>query len=420
MADPAPRPRLLLLLPSTTYRATAFVEAAHRLDLDLTVATDHANVFASREPDRLLTIDLAHQERAVREARAFAWQHPVAAVVGVDDDTAVIAAAIAEELGLKANPLAAVRAARDKHRQRVLHAERGVRVPESALHEVSEPPEAVAGDAPYPCVLKPLCLSASRGVIRADTPEQFVAAHAALARILAAPDVAALGTVARRYLVERFVPGPEVALEGLLVGGRLQVLALFDKPDPLDGPTFEETIYVTPSRLPWAVQRAVGECAARAAEALGLVTGPIHAELRVGDGGPWLIEIAARPIGGRCSRVLRFGEGPDAISLEELLLRQAAGLSIETVQREAQPVGVMMLPTPRAGRLLGVNGADAALGVPGVEGIEMTVYPGQRLVPLPAASKYLGFIFARAETPASVEAALRRAHACLTFDIERE
>ncbi len=420
MADPVPRPRLLLLLPSTTYRATAFVEAARRLDIELTVATDHTNVFASREPDRLLTIDLAHQDRAVQEARAFAWKHPVSAVFAVDDDTAVIAAAIAEELRLPYNPLAAARAARDKHRQRVLHAERGVRVPASAMHQVSERPEAVARDAPYPCVVKPLCLSASRGVIRADTPEQFVEAHAALARILAEPDVAALGTAARRYLVEQFVPGPEVALEGLLIGGRLQVLALFDKPDPLDGPTFEETIYVTPSRLHWAAQRAIAECAARAAEALGLVTGPIHAELRIGEGGPWLIEIAARPIGGRCSRILRFGEGPDAVSLEELLLRQAAGLHIDTCEREAQPVGVMMLPTPRAGRLKGVSGADQALGVPGVEGIEMTTYPGQRLVPLPAASRYLGFIFARAETPASVEAALRRAHELLAFDIEPE
>ena len=199
MADLASRPRLLLLLPSTTYRATAFVEAARRLDLDLTVATDRPSVFAALEPERLVTFDFAHPERAAEQAREFAARHPLRAVVGVDDDTAVIAAAIAEELRLPHNPLAAARAARDKHRQRVLHAERGVRVPESALHEVSEPPAAVARDAPYPCVLKPLCLSASRGVIRADTPEQFVAAHAALARILAAPEVAALGTAARRY-----------------------------------------------------------------------------------------------------------------------------------------------------------------------------------------------------------------------------
>jgi biotin carboxylase len=420
VADPAPRPRLLLLLPSTTYRATAFVEAARRLDVELTVATDHANVFAAAEPDRVVTLDLANRRHAVEQARAFAGQYPVAAVFGVDDDTAVIAAAIAEELDLPYNPLGAALAARDKHRQRALHAARGVPVPEFALHEVSERAQAVARHAPYPCVLKPLCLSASRGVIRADTPEQFVAAHETLSRILAEPAVAALGLAARRYLVERFVPGPEVALEGLLDGGRLRVLALFDKPDPLDGPYFEETIYVTPSRLPEAAQRAVADCAARAAEALGLVTGPVHAELRVGGQEPVLIEIAARPIGGRCSRVLRFGEEPDVMSLEELLLRQATGSAIPTWEREVEPAGVMMIPTPRAGVLRGVRGADAALAVAGVEGIEMTAYPGQRLVPLPAASRYLGFIFARAVTPEAVEAALRRAHACLAFDIEPE
>jgi len=420
VAESPSRPRLLLLLPSTTYRATAFVEAARRLDLDLTVATDHANVFAASQPDSVVSFDFRHLQRAAEQARVFAGLRPVAAVFGVDDDTAVVAAAIAAELGLPANPVAAALAARDKHRQRELHAARGVPVPAFALHDLTERADAVARDAPYPCVLKPTCLSASRGVIRANTPQEFVAAHATLARILGAPEVTALGAAARRYLVEQFVAGPEVALEGVLDGGRLQVLALFDKPDPLEGPYFEETIYVTPSRLPGATRRALADCAQRAADALGLVRGPIHAELRVSDRGPVLIEIAARPIGGRCSRVLRFGEGPDAMSLEELLLRHAVGLDVPGFYREPTPVGVMMIPTPRAGVLRGVRGADRALAVPGVEGIEMTAHPGQHLVPLPAASRYLGFIFARDATPEAVEAALRRAHASLAFDIEAE
>ncbi len=325
MADSAPRPRLLLLLPTTTYRATAFVEAALRLDCDLTVASDYAIVFAARRPDRLVTFDFGDVGRAADQAKAFAATHPRAAVVGVDDDTAVVATAIAAALGLPHNPVEAVQAARDKHRQRELHERAGVPVPASRLHAVEESADEVARTAPYPCVLKPLCLSASRGVIRADHPRAFVAAHATLTGILAQPDVAALGASARQYLVEEFVPGPEVALEGMLEGGRLHVLALFDKPDPLDGPFFEETIYVTPSRLPEAAQRSFADCAARAAAALGLVTGPIHAELRHNDRGPWLIEIAARPIGGRCSRVLRFGPGRDVASLEELILRQAGG-----------------------------------------------------------------------------------------------
>ena len=415
MADTASRPRLLLLLPSTTYRATAFVEAAHRLDLELTVATDHASVFAGQEP--LVTFDFAHPECAAEQARAFAAEHPVRAVVGVDDDTAVVAAVIAAALGLPHNPVEAALAARDKHRQRVLHERHGVPVPEFRLHALEEDPAAVARAAPWPCILKPTCLSASRGVIRADSPREFVAAHAVLARILAEPEVAALGAPARHYLVESFVPGPEVALEGVLAGGALRVLALFDKPDPLDGPYFEETIYVTPSRLAEAAQRAIADCAERAAQALGLVTGPIHAELRFADR-PWLIELAARPIGGRCSRVLRFG--PDAMSLEELLLRQAAGLSVPSCEREAQPVGVMMIPTPRAGVLRSVRGVEEARAVPGIDGIELTAHPGQRLVPLPRGSQYPGFIFARADSAAAVEAALRRAHSCLSFDIEPE
>ena len=417
MAASGSRPRLLLLLPTTTYRATAFVEAARRLELDLTVASDQANVFAAGEPEGLATFDFARPEIAAEQARAFAARHPVRAVVGVDDDTVVVAAGIAAALGLPHNPVEAVRAARDKHRQRVLHAQAGVSVPGFALHGLHEDPEAVARTAPYPCVLKPTCLSASRGVLRADTPAAFVAAHARVARILAEPDVGALGAAARSYLVEAFVSGPEVALEGVLDEGRLRVLALFDKPDPLEGPFFEETIYVTPSGLAASARRAIAECAERAARALGLVTGPVHAELRFTDR-PWLIELAARPIGGRCSRVLRFG--PDAMSLEELLLRQAAGLGVPSFERETQPVGVMMIPTPGAGVLRAVRGLEEACAVDGIEGIELTVHPGERLVPLPEGSRYPGFIYARAASAPACTDALRRAHQRLTFDIERE
>jgi biotin carboxylase len=415
VADPGSRPRLLLLLPSTTYRATAFVEAARRLDAELTVATDEASVFASQRPDALVTFDFDHRERAAEQARAFAARHPVAAVVGVDDDTAVVASAIAAALGLPGNPAEATVTARDKHLQRMALAAAGVPVPLFRLHALQEAPEAVARSTAYPCVLKPLCLSASRGVIRANTPREFVAAHGALAAILSSPDVAARGRSSRSYLVESFVPGPEVALEGLVDSGRLRVLALFDKPDPLEGPYFEETIYVTPSRLAEGIQRRLEECAERAALAMGLVTGPVHAELRVHRREPYLIELAARPIGGRCSRVLRFGDPGDAVSLEELILRQALGLPIATFQREPTPVGVMMIPTPGPGVLKEVRGVEDARRTPGVEAVEITAHVGQRLVPLPAGSHYPGFIFARAATPAAAETALRQAHGRLRF-----
>jgi len=280
-------------------------------------------------------------------------------------------------------------------------------VPRFALHRLDADPRAIARAVVYPCVLKPLRLSASRGVIRADDSAGFVAAHARLSSIIAGCDTA--------FLVEDFVAGYEVALEGLLVNRRLHVLAVFDKPDPLDGPFFEETIYVTPSRVPAALQAAIVQCAERAARALGLAEGPVHAELRYNDRGPWLIELAARPIGGRCSAALRFGAGA---SLEEILVRHALGMPIASLEREAVASGVMMIPIPGAGMLREVRGVAEARAVPLVEDVQITAHPGEQLVPLPEGSRYPGFIFARGgggETPAAVEGALREAHGRLAF-----
>ena len=217
-------------------------------------------------------------------------------------------------------------------------------------------------------------------------------------------------------LVEDYIPGAEVALEGLLDDGRLRTLALFDKPDPLDGPYFEETLYVTPSRLPAEAQAAIERAAAAAAASLGLRQGPIHAELRWNEGGAFLIEVAARSIGGLCSRTLRFGTD---MSLEELILRQALGLPIDAA-RQGRAGGVMMIPIPAAGHLRRVEGVDAAAAVPGVETVEITARMNHPLIPLPEGDSYLGFIFARGETPAEVEAALRAAHARLAFEIVPE
>src|SRR5881296_4018936 len=293
-------PRLLLLLPTVTYRTVAFVEAARRLGADLTVASERPSTFERANPTGLVTLDFADPTHAAAQAREFARAHPVHGVVAVDDDTGVVAAAIAEALGLRGNPVAAAAAARDKYQQRQLLATAGVAVPRFELLASAADPEKVASGVSYPCVLKPLRLSASRGVIRADTPAGFVAAFERIKRILEQTGCA------RSLLVEEFVPGREVAVEGLVTQGALQVLALFDKPDPLDGPFFEETIYVTPSRLPAETQARIAEVTLRACAALGLTEGPIHAELRWNTGGAWLIELAARPIGGRCSEVLRF------------------------------------------------------------------------------------------------------------------
>ena len=297
----------------------------------------------------------------------------------------------------------------------------------------------------YPCVVKPLTLSGSRGVIRANTDVEFVRAVARLDHILRSEfsqshssalessrtrersdrslttsattliRAPVLPATARQFLVEDFVAGPEVALEGLLTRGTLRVLALFDKPDPLDGPFFEETIYVTPSRLPVSVQADIARCASHACQAMGLSEGPVHAELRINADGPWIIEINPRSIGGLCSRVLRFGTG---LSLEELIIRHALDGDDAPPTRENQPAGVMMIPTPRAGVLTEVRGLDEAQSVEGIEQLTISAHLGQELIPLPEGALYLGFLFARAATPEAVELALRASHARLDFLIQ--
>jgi len=415
----AARKRLLLLIPTTTYRTEDFMEAARRVDVDLVVASDRPNVMSGEFPDSLLTLPFSDPAAAVREVREYAARRPLDAVVPVDDVSAVAGAAIAGALGLRANPVAAVSATRNKLAMRAELARAGVPSPPFISFAVDDDPRVAARQVSYPCVLKPLVLSASRGVIRADGEVEFAAAFERIAAILASPDVRELGEGADRILVEGFVPGFEVALEGLLTDGHLVTLALFDKPDPLDGPFFEETIYVTPSRLPVAAQAVIRECAAAAARALGLSDGPVHAELRLdqdagGRDRAWMIEIAARSIGGLCSRTLSFGTG---MSLEEIILRHALGLPIASLARDRRAAGVMMIPIPRAGVLEEVEGLDEARAVPLVEDVVIAMHKGQEVVPLPEGSRYLGFIFSRADAPDAAEAALRLAHRRLRFVI---
>jgi biotin carboxylase len=406
--------RLLLLLPTTTYRTQDFLDAARTLGVDVVCASEEPSTFEAHAPDHLLTLDFTHPDAAAAKVAAFAGRRPINAVVGVDDLTAVAAAAIAERLGLRASAPAAVAAARDKYQMRQCLAAAGVPIPRFRRIALKDDPFLAARGVEFPCVLKPLALSASRGVIRANTVDQFIAAFRRIEALLARDDVEVSGDAAQFLLAEQYIPGIEVALEGLLTGGALTTLALFDKPDPLEGPFFEETIYVTPSRLPAAVQSAIERAAAAACAALGLGEGPVHAELRVNDDGPWVLEVAARSIGGLCSRTLRFGTG---MTLEEVILRHALNWPIASVAREHRPAGVMMIPIPRAGRLAKVRGVEEAERVAGVEEVTLTAHVGQDLVPLPEGWQYLGFILARADTPGAVEAALRDAHARLTFEI---
>ena len=409
-------PRLLLLLPTRTYRAHDFMEAASRLGVDVTVGSERKQALADLTPGRTLALDFLNLQAATQAIVAFAEAFPLDAIIGVDDDTAILGAMAAQALDLPHNNVTAVRATRNKHRLRMLLAQAGLLSPPFSLFSTQIDPFKAARQVPFPCVVKPLCLSASRGVMRADTPEQFVTAFNRLGALLRTPEVMERGgELARQILVEGFIPGVEVALEGLLVKGELTVLALFDKPDPLDGPFFEETLYITPSRLDEATQQAVAACTAQAARAIGLEEGPVHAELRVNAYGAWMIEIAARSIGGLCSRTLRFGTG---VALEELILLHAMGADIATYRRENKAAGVMMIPIPYGGILRGVYGEAEARQVEGIEELDIMIPIGQEVIPLPEGAQYLGFLFARADTPEQVETALRQAHDHLTFVVE--
>jgi biotin carboxylase len=414
--SPAAR-RVILLASASSYRAESFVEAANRLGIEVVKGYDMPAPLVKDATCRL-PLDYQDVEGSAQAIAAFAADNPVQAVLSADDSATVLAAQASAVLGLRHNSVEAAEAARDKHRMRQLFAAAGVPSPRFRLYSLRDDAEEVADEVNYPCVIKPTALSGSRGVIRADSPLDFIAAHHRLKSILNLER-------SEEFLVEDFIPGFEVALEGIMDQGALKVLALFDKPDPLDGPYFEETIYVTPSRLPEAAQRAIADCASRAAASLGLSEGPVHAELRLNDQGPWMVEIAGRSIGGLCSQTLRFGT---SMSLEELILRQACGLGMElvlsavegTVEREKRAGGVMMIPIPAAGTLKAVEGVAEAEAVPGIESVEITAKLNYAIIPLPEGASYLGFIFARGETPAEVESALREAHRRLRFEIVPE
>jgi len=396
-------------MAAKTYRAKAFMSAARRLGVDVVVGSDERGPLSRRTAGAQLGLDLTRPARSAARIVKVAEERPFDAIVNVDDETTVVAAQAATRLGLVSNSVDAARLTRDKYLMRRALKRAGLPVPAFRRIAVDADPVAEGKRAPYPCVLKPVAQSASRGVIRANNPAEFVIAFERIAAMLADD-----GAGQRHLIVEGFIPGAEVALEGLLDRGRLRVLALFDKPDPLDGPFFEETIYVTPSRQTAEAQQAIVETVERASAAFGLRHGPIHAELRLSPDGPVVLEVAARSIGGLCSNALRFGVD---MSLEELILRHAAALDVPTFDREQAASGAMMLPIPRAGALRQVAGQAEALAVPGITGLEITIGVGQTLVPLPEGDRYLGFLFARGETPGQVEAALREAHARLTFQI---
>jgi biotin carboxylase len=418
---PDDRPRLLLLASKLGYQTRSFAEAARRLGVEVLIGSDRCHQLDDPWSDGAIALHFEDPEEAAQRLVDAVRATPVRAILALGDRQTATAAYAARTLRVAYNSPESVENCRSKLRQREVLRRAGLPVPEFFSFPVTASHRAVLARVTFPCVVKPLRLSASQGVIRANDEAEFTAAVARIARLLQSPEVQTTREEdLDRLLVESYIPGAEVALEGLLEGGKLRVLALFDKPDPLEGPYFEESIYVTPSRLREEVQSRIFACAAQAVRALGLSHGPIHAEFRVNDDGPWVLEIAPRPIGGLCSRALRFGA--DRMFLEELLVRHAVGLSRTErtgaeMEREHSAAGVMMVPVPASGVFEGVDGVAEAAATPGVDEIEITARLHDFIAAWPEGSSYLGFIFARAETPVEVESALRRAHAELRFTI---
>jgi hypothetical protein len=430
--------RVLILATTTGYQTRAFGEAAERLGVELVFATDRCHMIEDPWRDEAIPIRFHDEGAAVADIVEAAGARPLDGILVVGDRPTVIGARVAQALGLPGHSPEAAGIAKNKQRSRERFRESGLPVP----WFISTPIGVEARDLvyqarslQYPAVIKPVALSGSRGVMRVDDPEGFVAAFNRLRTLLQSPDIRAERSEAHDIvLVEGFIPGREYALEGLLHHGQLHVLALFDKPDPLDGPFFEETLYVTPSVAEPREQAAIVEAVTRAAEAIGLTHGPIHAECRVNAQGVFVLEVAARPIGGLCARALRFMYGDPSpvqyggrvsvhsgpVSLEELLLRHSLGESPEKWGRESLAAGVMMIPIRHRGVFRQADGLEEARSVPGIDDIRITAKADQLLVPLPEGASYLGFIFARRDRPGDVDRALRAAHGHLRFAIDPE
>jgi biotin carboxylase len=412
--------RLLILASKLDYQTRSFAEAAKALGADVVFASDRCHQLEDPWADGAIAVRFDDPEDAARRIVKQSFVRPVDGVLALGDRPTSTAAHTARALGFPYNSPESVENCRSKLRQHEVLRDAGLPVPGFFSFRLDKRVEKILPRVQFPCVVKPLRLAASQGVIRANQPEEFQAAVARIKQLLESPEVRVTNEPELdRLLVERYIPGAEVAVEGLLTRGKLRILGVFDKPDPLEGPYFEETLYVTPSRLPDEIYDRLLDCAERTVHALGLTHGPVHAEFRINtdkpEEGVWVLEVAPRPIGGLCSRALRFG--PERIFLEELLVRHALGMPGTDLEREDEASGVMMIPVPKTGVLEKVEGEEQARATPGIEDAQITARLHDFLAAWPEGATYLGFIFAHGKTPAEVEVALRNAHSQLKFEI---
>jgi len=408
--------RLLILASKLGYQTRSFAEAAKALGVDVVFASDRCHQLEDPWADGAIAIRFDEPEGSARHIVKQSFVRPIDGLIALGDRPTTTAAYTARALGKPYNSPESTEICRSKLRQREVLRDAGLPVPGFFSFKLDKRVDKVLPRVQFPCVIKPLRLAASQGVIRANNAEEFQAAVARIQKLLESPEVRAEREPdLDRLLVERYIPGAEVSVEGLITRGKLRILAIFDKPDPLEGPYFEETIYITPSRLPDDIYESVISCAEKTVAALGLTHGPLHAEFRLNDDGPWVLEAAPRPIGGLCSHAIRFGDA--RMSLEELLIRHALGMPGTDLFREEEASGVMMIPVPKSGLLEKVEGEDAARATPGVEDVQITARLHDFIAAWPEGSSYLGFIFARGKEPAEVEAALRAAHSQLKFEL---
>ncbi len=414
--------RVLLFASKLGYQTRAFNSVAEKLGVELVFITDRCHRLEDPWQDRAVPVHFENPEAAALSVIQSQKDRAVDGILVLGDRPTPAAAFVARGLGIPFHHPASVEACRNKLRMREVFRDAGLPVPWFRALPLQPLPEPSLLGINFPCVLKPLSLSASQGVVRCNNREEFLAGAGRLKRLLDSPEIRATREPhLDQMLVEGYLPGGEVAVEGLLTDGELRVLAIFDKPDPLEGPFFEETIYVTPSRLPVPLQHSIETSFRNATRAIGLTHGPVHGEFRLNDNGVWPIEIAPRPIGGMCAHALRF-QLPnqlemERITLEELLLRHALGLPGADASREKDASAVMMIPVSNSGTFARVEGVEEARNIPGITSLEITARLHDHITAWPEGSSYLGFIFASAADSAEAEAAIRVAHAKLRFTL---
>lgn len=407
----AATPSVLIIAPHGSYRTFSFVQAAQQHAINTLIVSEGKHSIVSAYAQGI-HIDFSNEQRAYEDIISAIADKHIVSVVATDDMTTELAARVAAHLCLPHNDPGAVNLTRRKDRARDCLQQHGVRKPQHRRIDLNCDVAGQLHALGYPVVIKPVALSASRGVIRADDEATLLQAIERVRALL--NSLSDLSDDEKRYLlVETYIAGSEIAVEGMLSDGRLTILTIFDKPDPLEGPFFEETYYITPTTLSAARQQQVHTELQAACHAYGLREGPIHAECRMNESGVFVLEVAARTIGGMCGRLLTFGTG---YSLEEIVLFHAMGkpLNINATQGAA---GVLMIPIPKAGMLKRIEGLLDAQRVPLIEDISIQIREGHELIPLPEGGSYLGFIFAKGPDVQQVEQALRAAHAKLHFVI---